>query len=129
MAIWQFTIGLVPRSWAEDEGSLPAMPYNADGYTDMSAAWRHEQLDVDIDDSMSRVLPAAASWSDEIRIWGDEAPSDIQVCYEGTAVESVQVRIAKSGQRTVCTRPQPNSVHSRELCRIFPTFLAHLRVK
>jgi hypothetical protein len=93
MAIWQFTVGLVPRTWAEAEGSLPAMLYDANGYSDMSAAWRHEQLDVDIDDLMSRVLPAAASWSDKIRIWGDEATSDIQVCYEGTAVESVQVRI------------------------------------
>jgi hypothetical protein len=93
MSIWQFTVGLVPRTWAEADGILPAMLYDADGYSDMSAAWRHKQLYVDIDDLMSRVLPAAASWSDEIRIWGDEATSDIQVCYEGTAVESVQVRI------------------------------------
>lgn len=65
MAIWQFTVGLVPRAWAEAEGSVPAKLYDADGYTDMSVAWRDEQLDVDIDDLMSRVLPAAASWGDE----------------------------------------------------------------
>lgn len=93
MAIWQFKVGLVPRTWAEAEGSLPAMLYDADGYSDMSVAWRHNQLDVDIDDLMSRVLPAAASWSDQIKIWGDETTNDIQVLYQGTAVELVQIRI------------------------------------
>lgn len=93
MAIWQFTVGLVPRIWAEAEGSLAAMLYDADGCADMSIAWLHTQLNVDIDDLMSRVLPAASSWGDEVRVWGDVTTSDLQVCYEGTAVESVQVRI------------------------------------
>ena len=105
MGIWQFTVGLVPRAWAEAEGSVPAKLYDADGHTDMSVAWRYEQLDVDIDDLMSRVLPAAASWDDEIRIWGDETTSDIQVCYEGIAVESVQIRIdTRNSTSDLCSK-------------------------
>jgi hypothetical protein len=105
MAIWQFTVGLVPRAWAEAEGSVPAKLYDADGYTDMSVAWRYEQLDVDIDDLMSRVLPAAASWGDEIRIWGDETTSDIQVCCQGIAVESVQIRIdTRNSTSDLCSK-------------------------
>lgn len=95
MAIWQFTIMLVPRTWAETEGHVPGMLYDADGYSDTSIAWRHKQLDVDIDldDLMSQVLPAATSWSDEIKIWGDVGTSDIQVYREGTTIESMRVRI------------------------------------
>lgn len=93
MTIWQFKVGLVPRTWAEAEESRPAMLYDADSYSDMSVAWRHKQLDIDIDDLMSRILPTAASWSDEIKTWGDETMNDIQVRYQGAAVESVQVRI------------------------------------
>lgn len=105
MAIWQFTVGLVPRTWAEAAGSHPAMLYDADGYLDMSIAWRNEQLHVDIDDVLSRVWPRAASWSDEIRIWGDETTSDVQVCYAGTAVESVQVRIdARNSTSELCSK-------------------------
>lgn len=107
MAIWQFTVGLIPRAWAEAKGHIPAMLYDAEGYFDMSMAWQHKQLDVDIDldELMSQVLPAAESWSDEIRFWGDVKASDIQVCYEGVAVASVQIRIdTRSSTSDLCAK-------------------------
>lgn len=105
MAIWQFIVGLVPRAWAEAEGNVPAMLYETDGSYDMSVAWQHEQPNGDIDDLISRVMPAAASWDDELKIWGDVTTSDIQVWYEGLAVESVQVRIdTRSSTADLCSK-------------------------
>jgi hypothetical protein len=93
MAIWQFTVGLVPRAWVEMEGNVPAMLYDADGYYDTSIAWRQNQPKVDLDFLMSQLLPATESRIDEMKFWGDETKNDIHVCYEGNTVESVQVRI------------------------------------
>lgn len=107
MAIWQFTVGLVPRVWAEAEGHLPAMLYDAEGYSDTSIAWRHEQLDVDmsLDHLISLVLPAAESWSQEVRIWGDERTSDIRIFFEGTTVESIQARIdTRNSTSDLCSK-------------------------
>ena len=105
MAIWQFKIGLVPRTWAKSKENLPAMLYDADGYSDMSVAWRHNQLDFNINDLMARVLPAAPSRIDEIKIWGDETTNDIQIRYRGAAVESVQVRIdTRNSTSDLCSK-------------------------
>lgn len=105
MAIWQFTVGLVPRTWAEAEGHVPAMLYDAEGYFDMSIAWQHEQLDIDLDNLMSQVFPAAISWSEKIRMWGDVTTSDIQICYDGVAVESVQIRIdTRNSTSDLCSK-------------------------
>jgi hypothetical protein len=93
MAIWQFTVGLVPRAWVGMEGNVPEMLYDADGYCDTSIAWRQNQPKVDLDFLMSQVLPATESKIDEMKFWGDETKSDIHVCYDGNTVESVQVRI------------------------------------
>ena len=67
MAIWQFTVGLVPRAWVEMEGNVPAMLYDADGYYDTSIAWRQNQPKVDLDVLMSQVLPATESRIDEMK--------------------------------------------------------------
>jgi hypothetical protein len=93
MAIWQFTVGLVPRAWVEMEGNVLAMLYDADGYYDTSIAWRQNQPKVDLDVLMSQVLPAIESKIVEMKFWGDETKSDIHVCFDRNTVESVQVRI------------------------------------
>lgn len=93
MAIWQFTVGLVPRAWAELEGNSPEMLYDSDGCSDMSTAWGGNQPSANLVVLISQVLPPTESWSDQLRIWGDPAKSDIQVFYQGNNVESVMVRI------------------------------------
>ncbi|MES2018637.1 MAG: hypothetical protein V4484_19275 [Pseudomonadota bacterium] len=75
------------------ERNGPEMLYDHEGYNDMSAAWRQNQPRENFMDFIAQVLPPTESWSDKIRIWGDQTKSDIQVSYDGTAVESVMVRI------------------------------------
>jgi hypothetical protein len=93
MAIWQFIVGLIPTAWAELEGNSPEILYDRDGYNDMSTAWKQSQPDANLIAFISQVLPPTESWSDSMRIWGDQTKSDIQVSYEGNTVSSVMVRI------------------------------------
>ncbi|MES2261139.1 MAG: hypothetical protein V4724_21700 [Pseudomonadota bacterium] len=93
MAIWQFAVGLIPREWAELEGNSSEMLYDGDGYNNMSMAWRQNQPTANLIALISQVLPPTKSWSDEMRIWGDQTKSDIQVSYEGNNVESVMACI------------------------------------
>jgi hypothetical protein len=93
MAIWQFTVGLIPRAWAELEENCPERLYDEDGFYDESVTWRMNQPRVDLSDLISNILPPAESWSDGVKIWGDLTRNDIQVDYDGSTVESVTVRI------------------------------------
>lgn len=93
MAIWQFTVGLIPRAWAELEGNGPEHLYDEDGFHDESVTWRMNQPRVDLSSLISNILPPTESWSDRIKIWGDLTRNDIQVDYDGNAVESVTARI------------------------------------
>lgn len=92
MAIWQFVVGLIPQAWTEQKGNGPEMLFDGEGYNDMATAWKQNQPSANLIDLITQVLPPAESWSDEIRIWGDQARTDIQVSYQGNTVESVMVR-------------------------------------
>ncbi|KQV44886.1 hypothetical protein ASD07_20305 [Duganella sp. Root336D2] len=105
MAIWQFLVALIPRQWAERDGNSPEMLYDGEGYNDTSSAWQNNQPNVNLAELISGILPPAESWSDSLRIWGDERRSDIQVGYEGDNVESVMVRIdAREDTAHLCSR-------------------------
>ncbi len=93
MAIWQFTVSLIPRAWDELEGNSAELLYDDDGFNDTSATWRLNQPAIDLSGLISDVLPPTESWTDGIKIWGDQSRNDIQVAYDGTVVESVTARI------------------------------------
>lgn len=91
MALWQFVLDLLPASAASVDG-MPA------------ARLSREQLDaVDLDLSsgdqaallvgLETLLPEKESWSERLRIWGDENTDDIQVFMDGEVIEAVQFRL------------------------------------
>lgn len=105
MAIWQFVVGLVPRTWIERDGNAPNMLYDDDGCHDMSTAWKYNQPAVNLAELISRVLPPAKSWCDSLRIWGDLSGNDIQVGYEGDGVESLTARIdTREDTSNICAK-------------------------
>lgn len=93
MAIWQFVVELIPREWADRDGNFPETLHDSNGYHDMSAAWKNKQPATNLAELVSKVLPRAESWSDSLRIWGDQSGNDIQVGYDGDNVEFVMARI------------------------------------
>lgn len=120
MAIWQFVVGLIPRTWVERDGNVPEMLYDDDGYHDMSIAWENNQPDVNLSELISSVLPPTESWCDSLKIWGDLSRNDFQVGYEGDNVESVKARIdTREGTSHVCAKIV-ELARALDCCLFFP---------
>lgn len=93
MAIWQFSIVLVPREWAVITKYDSSCLYASDGY-DTAITWKNRQPNPNFKEQFSKILPRAESWSDEILCWGDEKTNDIQVGLENSEVTDIQIRLA-----------------------------------
>ena len=59
----------------------------------MTITWKSNQPVANLVELISRLFLPAESWSDSLRIWGDQSGNDVQVGYEGDDVEFVMVRI------------------------------------
>jgi hypothetical protein len=91
MAVWQFTIYLVPNAAVAPDGSLPGVTV-ADGMFDlppMTFAFAGDQLERLI----QAILPPAKSWHADLRVFGDDERHDINIWYEDGRVCDVRIRI------------------------------------
>jgi hypothetical protein len=89
MAVWQFTIALLPQDWLDAGGS--ALSLFAEGTFDASSAWwsyRHPQLD----EILGSALSKGKSWRSELSVWGNEQTDDIQLFRRKGRVNSLVVR-------------------------------------
>lgn len=91
MAIWQFTIYLVPESACTADGTMPGLRVTDDGcelprlqFAVSPALF--EQLVAD-------VLPPAKSWHKDLRAFGDVKRHDIRLWYEDGELREARVRI------------------------------------
>jgi len=104
MAIWQFVVGLVPAQWSEIKGNGPHQLIDGDGCMDLSVSWRPYQPHAGFISLISEILPESVSWHEDLKLWGDQTQSDIQVFYEGSKVDSVMVRIdTRTDTARICT--------------------------
>lgn len=91
MAVWQYTIYLVPNTAVAADGSLPGVTFEDDVFdlpplTFPFSGERPER-------SAQAILPPAKSWHTELRAFGDDDQHDINVWYEDGRVREVRVRI------------------------------------
>ena len=93
MATWQFSVVLIPKSWAEENKYSSSSLYDDDGYYDTEVAWKGNQPNIDFKSILSTLLPPAKSWSKELLYWGNEDEHDIQVGYEGKLIEGIHIRL------------------------------------
>jgi hypothetical protein len=91
MALWQFVLDLVPAS-AANVGGMPAARMSREqldtvslGFSNADAATLFVRLQA--------LLPEKKSWSQSLRIWGDEKTDDIQVWMDDKLIEGVQFRL------------------------------------
>ena len=104
MAIWQFTIELVPRTWSLRFDAKSSDLLSANG-REMSVAWKDNQLKVDVEHIIKNFFPIARSWCPELRCWGNEKETDLQVFYENESVESITARVdARTEVGVVCLK-------------------------
>ena len=93
MATWQFSVVLIPKSWAEENKYCSSSLYDEDGYYDTEAAWKENQPNTNFITVLSTLLPPAKSWSKEMLSWGNEEEHDIKVGYEGELIEGIHIRL------------------------------------
>lgn len=89
MAVWQFTIALLPQDWLDAGGDLRSL--FAEGTFDASSAWRsyrHPQLE----EILGSALSKGKSWNSRLTLWGSEQTDDIQLFRSQDRVDSVTVR-------------------------------------
>jgi hypothetical protein len=89
VAVWQFTVALLPQSWLDAGGAIENL-FGTEGF-DPSASWAGYHVDA-LEASLSAVLPQGKSWHAELRLWGHVETDDIQLWSTGEMIESLQVR-------------------------------------
>ena len=92
MAIYQFVIELIPTTGAIDKKNRVEELYEDDFY-DLSVVWKSYQLTIDLQSSLSQMLPQGKSWNEKLRIWGDDKRSDIQLRLEDQGIEGIKIRL------------------------------------
>ena len=71
----------------------------------MSVAWKSNQPTVDVESIIENFFPTARSWSPELRCWGSEKETDLQVSYENECVGSIKARVdARTKVDGVCSK-------------------------
>lgn len=91
MALWQFALDLIPVSAARVSG-VEAIRLD-DGLRDVPLLSFSNAQIADLTGHLSILLPESQSWNSSLRIWGNEKSDDVQVWFEGSAVEFVQFRL------------------------------------
>ena len=86
----------------------------------MSAAWKNNQPVVNFAELILNVLPCAESWSDSLRIWGDQSRNDIQVGSEGDKVEFVMARIDTREDTSLMCAKIVDLARALDCCLFFP---------
>ena len=92
MAIWQFSIELIPKSWAVNHQHDASLFYGTEGY-DTEIAWKNSQTNPKFKEVLSKVLPPAVSWHEDLLCWGNELEHDIQVWYENNTMTGISIRL------------------------------------
>src|SRR5690349_12950970 len=91
MALWQFTLDLIPASAARVDG--------VDAIRLAREQRDASKLNIPTDElnrlfaALSSLLPEKQSWAPALRIWGDEKTDDVQVWFDGSDIVSVQTRL------------------------------------
>ncbi len=92
MATWQFSVVLIPASWAEENSYSSSALYDDEGY-DTECAWKGRQPESGFKAVLGDILPPSKSWHEELLTWGNEKEHDIQVWFENETIDGIQIRL------------------------------------
>ncbi len=92
MATWQFSVVLIPVSWAEENSYSSSALYDEEGYETV-CAWKDRQPAPEFKAVLGEILPPSKSWHEELLTWGDEEKHDIQVWFEDETIDGVHIRL------------------------------------
>ena len=92
MATWQFSVVLIPASWAEENSYSSSALYDDEGY-DTECAWKGRQPESGFKAVLGSILPPSKSWHEELLTWGNEKEHDIQVWFENETIDGIHIRL------------------------------------
>ena len=92
MATWQFSVVLIPASWAEENSFNASALYDEEG-DNTELAWKDRQPESGFEVVLSGILPASKSWHKDLLTWGNEKEHDIQVWYEDGTIDGITIRL------------------------------------
>ncbi|ACU03271.1 hypothetical protein [Pedobacter heparinus] len=90
MAIWQYTIEIIPRGALSDLGTSGFI--TLDDYNNFDF-WGNFDLGIEFFDSLTAGLERSRSWSDEIILYGDSESTCIRFFLEESKISGIDVRI------------------------------------
>jgi hypothetical protein len=91
MAVWQFTLDLIPSFAARLDG-VDAIRMTREQLDEIDTEIPVEKQPY-LFQTLSGLLPEKEAWSPDLRIWGDEKSHDVQIWFEEDHIEGVQLRL------------------------------------
>ena len=91
MALWQFTLDLIPSSAAKVNG-VDAIQMTREQLDEIEPEIP-TQKKASLFQRLDALLSEKEPWSPDLRIWGDEKSHDVQIWLEGGRIESFQLRL------------------------------------
>lgn len=107
MALWQFTLDLIPISAARVNG-INEIHMSREQLGEIELGITVEQMP-DLFKKLGELLPEKKAWSRDLRIWGDEKSHDVQIWFEGARIEAFQLRLDVAN---------PSSLLVKGMCRL-----------
>jgi hypothetical protein len=92
MSIFQFEVQLIPHSGAA-RFAVSADGHYTDDNVETGFVWDAFPAQIDIETTLSKMLPRGESWNSELTCWGNEKLHDIQLWRDGDRIESISVRL------------------------------------
>ena len=90
MAIWQYTIELIPKRALPDLGASGFI--TLENYDNVNY-WKDFDLQIEFFDSLTSSLKRSKSWCDEIVLFGDKDSTCIQIFIDLDKISGINVRL------------------------------------
>lgn len=121
MATWQFSVVLIPASWAEENSYSSSSLYDEEGY-DTECAWKGRQPESEFKAVLGEILPPSKSWHEELLTWGNEKEHDIQVWYENETIDGIHIRLDLNQNLNEIIIKVVKAAHALNCALFFPEF-------
>lgn len=92
MAIWQYTLYLIPEQKLSEVFSNTPVQINSDVWNETDW-WKDYALSANFNQQISLFLPEGNSWNAQTKVWGKTDETEISVHYENNKVDEVTIKL------------------------------------
>ena len=82
MALWQFEFSIIPQG------------RDGRGFSNNDIiSWKNVNISIDIDSTLSLILPKKENWSDDIKLYGENDSTSVELIYEDSNLNEILCRL------------------------------------